>query len=174
MLTEPLTQVGRRIERDTESDADIVGVQDELERAAGDEVFRSSRFDLRPTPDHGARVGLGRTHHGDQNSRGRLERFDEERRSCVGSRGLDAVPRIAVELPRRQEERWREDCVDGVVGGLGATPLDGAGGNGPVAIGSAPPRAGNETRQLLKILTGEDHRRMVRESTRNGTSGKLC
>ena len=84
MLAEPLTEVGGRIERDTESGADIVGMQDELERAPGHEVLGSSRFDLRPTPDHGARVGLGGTHHGDQDSRGRLERFDEERGAASG------------------------------------------------------------------------------------------
>jgi hypothetical protein len=54
VLDEVLTHRGRRLELDPEPLAHVVRVEDELERAAGEEVGRGSGDDAGTPEDHGA------------------------------------------------------------------------------------------------------------------------
>jgi hypothetical protein len=72
-------------EREVEAQAHVMGVQGQLERAAGQEVLRRSHLDLRAQPDRRPRLGTGRRHHGGQHPGGHLDRFGQIERSCAGA-----------------------------------------------------------------------------------------
>jgi hypothetical protein len=150
-----LTNFCWRLKRDTQTAADVMGVQGQFEATAWQEVWWSGDLNLGSTPDDGTGVGLGHAHHSQENASGSHQPTHELLWGGIRAQGERTEFRIGVEVPRREEERGSQHRVDGMVSRSGAAPFQRSRLGGPIPVRRRQPGSTDDVGQCPEVVAIE-------------------
>ncbi len=117
MLSKACGDLGRRLEGNAETDADIVRVKYELQRSTRREVGSGGDDHRWTTKDHRPRVRVGVFHDGSEDPGGDLKGLNQENGAGpFFEREVEPDIGVTVGSTRGKEERGCVHAVDGMIG----------------------------------------------------------